>query len=212
VSEDVRRGVDRVYDLRRNRDVDGLVRELARGGEVRGVAIWALWKVGDERAVPALARLLSDDHPTTRLHAAIALGRIGHPNAIPALRASLGDPLEVVREVATFELTVRGFLRDPRAAFRRMETIVASEQNFREHALTALARCGDRSVTVAFVELLDHEYWPARRWALKRLRGLHDPAAVETLAGARRREPLHRRRLYSRAIREIQRGSSSARP
>jgi PBS lyase HEAT-like repeat len=46
-------------------------------------------------------------------------------------------------------------------------------------------------------------------WALRRI---GDPSALPALRAARRREPLHRRRPYRRAIRRIQRGSSSARP
>jgi len=70
---------------------------IGRGRMLRNVAV-ALGNWGDERAVPALTKALSDAEPLVRGHAAWALGRIGGQPAWKALReASSGETDPYVR-------------------------------------------------------------------------------------------------------------------
>jgi HEAT repeat protein len=63
--------------------------------EVRWHACGCLHDFGDERAVPALFKVLRHDpDPQVRGTAAYALGGIGSPAAIPALLATLGSDNE----------------------------------------------------------------------------------------------------------------------
>ena len=65
-------------------------------GGVRCAACYCLLKLGDERAVaPLTAVLKSDEAPTVRGWAAMALGRIGGPAVIPALLAAMASDHEV---------------------------------------------------------------------------------------------------------------------
>lgn len=66
---------------------------IGRRRLLRNVAV-ALGNWGNERAVPALVRALTDVEPLVRAHAAWALGRIGGP----VVRKALGDALRRERE------------------------------------------------------------------------------------------------------------------
>ncbi|MGH2437235.1 MAG: tRNA epoxyqueuosine(34) reductase QueG, partial [bacterium] len=76
------------------------VKRAKRQGLRRNAAV-ALGNLRDTRAVPALARALSDSDPFVRGHAAWALGRIGGSEAKTALaaRIALEDDLEVQSEI-----------------------------------------------------------------------------------------------------------------
>ena len=52
---------------------------------VRGNAAFALGKIGDPTAVPALIGRLSDENMSVRIAAVFALGEIGDPAAVPVL-------------------------------------------------------------------------------------------------------------------------------
>ncbi len=67
------------------------LKRAKRSGLVRNACV-AVGNLREEKAVPLLVRLLSDDpDPIVREHAAWALGRIGTPDALKALRDALGS-------------------------------------------------------------------------------------------------------------------------
>lgn len=74
-------------------------------------AVEALGKLGDERAVDALARLLRSSYLSVRLKAVEALRSIGGPRATEAMRSALDDPNVSVREKATRALHELGQVR-----------------------------------------------------------------------------------------------------
>jgi HEAT repeat protein len=210
VSEESREVVERIDALRRRRDVDGLIRELARrSAATRADAAFALGRLGDRRAVEPLIRLLDDPDLRVRRHAVIALGSLGDPAAIGPLLAVSGDPLATARSLKT---QTAASLLHPRAVFDEIEQFLATEESVREKAFSSLARLGAREIVPALVELLDHEAPHVRRKAAIALGRIGDPAAVPDLRRRVRREPPYRWLPYVRALRRIQRGSSSARP
>jgi HEAT repeat protein len=204
----------RVTPLKRARDVEGLIRELGHGGERRRQALWALSRVGDRRAVEPLSRLLANDRPGTRRWAAIALGRIGDPAATPALLAALGDPAGAARCYVIPMPSLWSVVRRPRQTVRDFDQELDKHERewFEGKVLDAVARLGAREAVPAFLILLKRDEPSMRQWAARSLGRIGDPSALGALHEARGREPLHRRRAYWQAIRQIQRGSSSARP
>lgn len=71
-------------------------------------AVEALGKIGDPRAVDALARVLSTSYLAVKLKAVEALGRIGGPKATMLLHSALNDPSASVRADAAKELRKMG--------------------------------------------------------------------------------------------------------
>jgi HEAT repeat protein len=88
---------------------------------VRSRAVTALGKIGDERTVPLLIRLLVSPSRWVRMNAAEALGRFADESAVPAVRAA-------GRREPLFS---RGVYR---AAIRRMRRRAASLREQREAA------------------------------------------------------------------------------
>lgn len=73
---------------------DKLIHELNhRIWEVRRDACDELGLLGDNRAIPALIRMLQDGIGGVRFAAAEALGRLGEPSVAPDLLRLLDDPL-----------------------------------------------------------------------------------------------------------------------
>lgn len=83
------------------RFTDSPIRRIKRGRLVRNACV-AAGNWGDQKVVPALVRLLSDDDPLVRGHAAWALHRIGGDSARAALATALAVEThdEVRRELA----------------------------------------------------------------------------------------------------------------
>ena len=71
-------------------------------------AVEALGKIGDVRAVDALAKLLPQSYLSVKLKAVEALGRIGGPKAMELLHSALRNPSAAVREDAAKELRKKG--------------------------------------------------------------------------------------------------------
>ena len=88
-----------VMDMRRAKDVDGLIRALQHQGDlaVRAEAAQSLGQLGELEAVePLISTLESDADPYVRSLAATALGELGDARAEGALAdASQSDTLEV---------------------------------------------------------------------------------------------------------------------
>lgn len=65
--------------------------------QTRIYLLWALGRIGDSSAGPALSQELGSDDPGIRKVAAYALGELGDPAAIPRLEAMLDDGTADVR-------------------------------------------------------------------------------------------------------------------
>jgi HEAT repeat protein len=59
----------------------------------RAAAAWALGRIADKRAAPALLKVIADmeNAPDTRHAAAVALGQIADPDSLAAIRQLAGD-------------------------------------------------------------------------------------------------------------------------
>ncbi|HEY9722532.1 MAG TPA: HEAT repeat domain-containing protein, partial [Oscillatoriaceae cyanobacterium] len=78
-----------------------LLADLERGTPtVRRRAAEALVRMGDRRAVPALAERCRDEHPEVRLACVKALARLGGDGALPALHRACQDSHAHVRLAA----------------------------------------------------------------------------------------------------------------
>lgn len=99
--------VDRLHE---SRAVEPLCELLDRASDaaILKQAARGLGRLGDRRAVPALARLLANRQCAfvARQAAAQSLGQIGGDEAQAALRATLADPLPTVRAAAERALNI----------------------------------------------------------------------------------------------------------
>jgi len=71
---------------------------------VRSRAADALGKIGDEKAIPGLLKLLEDSESDVRSRAADALGKIGDEKAIPGLLKLVEHSESSVRWMAAYAL------------------------------------------------------------------------------------------------------------
>ena len=126
---------------------------------------YALQRVGDAKAAPALLSLLQGEGSMTRAFAARGLGVIKEQKAIAPLTAIVvkADEMPAVRIQAARALAALG----ARAAVDPLTKIVASganDPNLRLEALTALGQIGAPQLTDLFIDLLT-EKWPSVRAA-----------------------------------------------
>jgi len=125
-------------------DIDRFLAQL-RSSDVtlRSDAAHALGKLGDERAVPALAEALRDQDEYVRKSAVMALRRIGGPRAMEAMRAALADRSEQVCLQAVKGL---GELRDAGAVETLIKVLARRERSLVSAATEALVRIGPDAV------------------------------------------------------------------
>jgi len=152
--------------------------------EVRKSAAAALGRIGDARAVGALAEALGDDAELV-IAAADALAKIGDRRAFDALLALVGDSRAAVRQAAVGALNSLGapempgrvlpLLRDPDPNVRESAVKIAGYFGYAECADILLERCGDEDERV-------------RRAAVEHLPYLEDERATPALARALRHE------------------------
>ncbi len=110
---------------------------------VRSDAAHALGKLGDEAAVPALARALQDSDEYVRKSAVVALRRISGPAAGEALRAALADRSEQVVLQAVNGLRD---IRDRGAVEPLIRVLARRERSLQLAATEALMRIGPDAV------------------------------------------------------------------
>ena len=80
--------------------VDALIAQASQPGPARRVAVAALGRTRDSRAIAPLTNALADDDPVVRAAAADALGAIGAASAIPDLKPLIDDRVVSVRLAA----------------------------------------------------------------------------------------------------------------
>ena len=95
----------KVRELKKKRDIDGLIRALKHQVEgIRQKAAAALGRIGDKRAVEPLIQTLRDRHSNVRAASAFALALIGDARAVEPLTQALKDKDKDVREIAALAL------------------------------------------------------------------------------------------------------------
>lgn len=125
-------------------DIDRLLQQLKSSDvTLRSDSAHALGKLGDERAVPALAEALRDSDEYVRKSAVMALRRIGGPGAMEAMRTALADRSEQVCLQAVKGL---GELRDAGAVEGLLKVLVRRERSLVSAATEALSRIGPEAV------------------------------------------------------------------
>ncbi len=110
---------------------------------LRSDAAHALGKLGNERAVPALAEALRDQDEYVRKSAVMALRRIGGTRAMEAMRVALADRSEQVCLQAVKGL---GELRDAGAVEALIKVLGRRERSLVSAATEALSRIGPDAV------------------------------------------------------------------
>ncbi len=136
-------------------DIDRFLQQLkSTDVTLRSDSAHALGKLGDERAVPALAEALRDSDEYVRKSAVMALRRIGGPQAMEAMRGALADRSEQVCLQAVKGL---GELRDAGAVESLMKVLVRRERSLVSAATEALSRIGPDAV-VPLMEAFKDRY------------------------------------------------------
>jgi HEAT repeat protein len=163
-------------------DIDRLLQQLKSSDvTLRSDSAHALGKLGDERAVPALAEALRDSDEYVRKSAVMALRRIGGPRAMEAMRTALADRSEQVCLQAVKGL---GELRDAGAVEGLLKVLVRRERSLVSAATEALSRIGPEAV-LPLMEAFKDRYL-RRRIGAQLWRILTDmgPRAIEPLLQA----------------------------
>ena len=154
---------------------------------VRRSAVEALGRLGDARAVDALARQLQgaagprdEAAVSVRVAAAHALGQIGAA-ALPALAAVLHDRNQRVREAAVDAL---GAIGGPSAVPALAAALGDDRSQLRQAAAKALAAIGGDDARTALLPALCHKDPATRVTAVQALGRLGDTRSVGALASA----------------------------
>lgn len=124
----------------------------AAGFKVRLQAAYILGTLKDRRAVPGLAKALSDVHYAVRAAAAAALGMIGEPVAAEAVMAATTDEEAWVRAEAIRAL---GKLKAQGALSRVEAALDDSDWKVRLEAARALGRLGDKRAVLPLARLIE---------------------------------------------------------
>jgi cyclophilin family peptidyl-prolyl cis-trans isomerase/HEAT repeat protein len=164
-TEAVRLGL---YALVRLGAYDALADAVLESGRPRSrwwPVAFALQRVGDARAAPALVALLNGDGQITRAFAIRGLGALKHELSVPALMTIAANTAE---PTAVRIQAVRAFaaIGDPRAAEVLSRIVVAAkvDPNLQLEAVTALGQLRSADALDLFVDLASGP-WPSMRAA-----------------------------------------------
>ncbi|MCE9580976.1 MAG: HEAT repeat domain-containing protein [Planctomycetes bacterium] len=164
-----------------------------------------LMRTGDASA--ALLDLLRDPSPAVRARAAWALSRPGDPSVsgalIEATRAER-DCFEYVQALSDLKAAAAV----PVLFEKALDT--SEEDGFREFALAAIGRIGDRSAVPGLIEILEGDNEFLSWGAAKALAAIGDPAALPALERAARTKTW-KSAFVAREVEEIYAQCSSAR-
>ena len=146
------------------RAVGALAELLNEPAEVSAVAASALGSIGDARAFEPLLGLIGHENPRVRQAVVAALNSIGHPDTSARIRTLLDDPSPQVRESA---VRVAGYF------------------GFAECLEGILARCADPDDRVRRVAVEHLPFFDDSRAYLALQAALHGPSSIERAAAAR---------------------------
>lgn len=175
----------------------------------RWLAARDLAKRDDGAAVEALSRLLTDGDIRIRQQAAQSLREIGPPAraAVPSLLTALFDGEGSVRVAATRAL---GAIGDKSAIPPLLKVAdTTAWDTLHSWATESLVRLEAPEAAGHLIRRLGSEKAWQRRWAARELAEVGTVDALPALHDARKRDFVHRR-VYSRAIRQIELRMASA--
>lgn len=174
--------------LERNRDVEGLIKALEnKDFLIRKEAARSLKKVGDERAVEALARSLKYESwqseysllTSAREYSAEALGLIGDKRAVEPLVQSIKEDVEDgVRWRSAYAL---GKIGDYSAVEALTEALKDKSWIVRENAAKALGNIGALKSSKALISALKDSEWRVRKNVVIALGEIGDVDAIYPL-------------------------------
>src|SRR5688572_17743188 len=160
-----------VYALVRLGSYDALASAVLDAGRPRSrwwPIAYALQRMNDPRAVPALLELLKGEGQLTRAFAARGLGQVKAPNAAAPLRTiaeNAGEPM-AVRIQAVRALALIGDPAGPEV-MRRLIVSPKVDQNLQLEAITALAQLRSPDSVELLIDLASAQ-WPSVRAAALR--------------------------------------------
>jgi HEAT repeat protein len=158
---------------------------------VRSDAAHALGKMGDEAAVPGLARALQDADEYVRKSAVMALRRVSGPAAAEALRAALTDRSEQVVLQAVNGLRD---MRDKGAVEALIRVLGRRERSLQLAAGEALVRIGPDAVGPLLAMIDDKVQWRRIGDAAMKIISEVGPRAIDALLEALDRDSVFVRR------------------
>jgi HEAT repeat protein/cyclophilin family peptidyl-prolyl cis-trans isomerase len=143
---------------------------------------YALQRLEDPRALPALLALVKAPHPYTRAFAAKGLGAMKDPSAAAALLPLLDSPDKAVLVEALRSL---GRLHDRRASAALLKIVSApgTDPQVRLEAVGALGAAGGDRAFGALVDLIGDPAPPIRAAAIQALAQLDRDAFITILSG-----------------------------
>lgn len=152
--------------------------------EVRSLAARTLGIPRDRRVLQSLKPLLADRDAAVRAAAARALARTGDERAADAVLPLLGDSAAEVRRAAIAFFTT---LRDARAAGPLLELLYDPADGLAPEALNAVALMNDARVLQSLLAGASR-HRPHETDLMRILRGMSDPAALESILSLRRHD------------------------
>jgi HEAT repeat protein/cyclophilin family peptidyl-prolyl cis-trans isomerase len=175
-----------LYSLVRLKAYDQLAGVVLDGPGQPRVRWWpvafALQRLEDPRALPALLTLVKEPHPYTRALAAKGLGAMKERSAAAALLPLVTD---ANRAVAVEAIRSLGRLADPSAAAALLKIVQAPkpEPHLRLEAVTALGSIRADGVYDALIDILGDPSPPIRAAAIRALAQLDPEGFVTILSG-----------------------------
>jgi len=142
---------------------------------VRWIAADALGKIGDDRAIPGLLKLVEDSDSDVRSRAADALGNIGDDRAIGGLLKLVEDSDSDVRWMAADAL---GKIGDAQAIPGLLKLVEHSHHYVRWSAADALGNIGDAQAIGGLLKLLEDSDSDLRWIAADALGKIGDAQAI----------------------------------
>jgi len=136
----------------------------------------ALGHLGDERAVPALEALLQNPEPHLQVYAAGALGRLGRNSGLAVALAHAESPIRTLRWAAFESLGAIGG-EQAEQALEKAEADSVAYRSLRKSRLKTLTI--PEKVQALSTDLGREK--DVRRWAIRELGRLDDPAAKALL-------------------------------
>lgn len=143
---------------------------------------YALQRLEDARALPALMTLAEDTHPYARAFAVKGLGAINAPSTASSLMPLVSSPDKLVAIEAVRAL---GRVGDPAAAPSLLELVQASkpDPHLRLEAIAALGGIGAPGVWDALLDLVGDSSRPIRSAVLRSLARLDPEGFITVLSG-----------------------------
>jgi cyclophilin family peptidyl-prolyl cis-trans isomerase/HEAT repeat protein len=143
---------------------------------------FALQRLEDRRALPALLTLARDSHPYTRAFAVKGLGGLKDRAAVPVLVPLVNGP---ERAVAVEAIRALGRIGDPAAAPALLKLVqdVKTDPHLRLEAVTALGGVKADGVIDLLLDIIADPRPPVRAAAIRSLAQLDGEGFVTVLAG-----------------------------